>query len=129
MTTLLSSELGRSCVHSYRLEQEHLRLLERQKRPGSQAPICRASARQGEAGLPEVLLVILLPYMFGADAPESDACLVGACAGASAHSVRGTGTGVREECLHCCALGSLAPRRESAPTARRRDLCWSVSSP
>ena len=88
-----------------------------------------ASARQGETGLPEVLLVILLPHVFGADASGSYGCPVGACADASAHSVQGTGTGVLEGCLRCCASGSLAPRRESAPTARQTDLCWSVSSP
>src|SRR5450755_1678120 len=38
-------------------------------------------------------------------------------------------TEVPEGYLRCCASGWLAPRRGSAPTARRKDLCRSVSSP
>src|SRR5260370_32550663 len=66
-------------------------------------------------------LEYIRPYL--ADASAS------ACADARPHSVQETETGVPEGCLRCCALGSSAPRRESAPTARRTDLCWSVSSP
>jgi hypothetical protein len=68
------------------------------------------SVRQRQARFSEVLGVIFLPHEFAADASGSYECLVGACADARTHSGQGTGTAVREGCLRCCALGSLAPR-------------------
>jgi hypothetical protein len=107
---LLPPEAGRRSAHSCHPVQEHHRSLERKKGPGSQASACRAPTRQGEIGLPEVLLVTLPPQVFGADAPGSYACPVGACAVARTHSVRETGPGVLEGCLRCSESGSLAPR-------------------
>lgn len=128
-TALLPPDAARRSAHLCPLEQEHQRSLERKQRPGSQVPAWRASVRQGVTGLPQVFLVILPPHAFGVHASVSCGCPVGACADARPHSVQGIETGVPEGCLRCYALGSSAPRRESAPTAQRTDLCWSFSSP
>ncbi len=67
VTVLLPPGAGRSSAHSCGSENEHLRSLERQKGPRSQAPAGKTSARQGETGLPEVLQVMPFPHVFGAD--------------------------------------------------------------
>jgi len=67
-TVLLPPDAGRSSAHFCGSEKEHLRSLERQQGPRSQAPAVRASARQGETGLPEALQVMPFPHVFGADA-------------------------------------------------------------
>ena len=67
-TALLPPGAGRSIAHSCDSEKEHLHSLERQKGPRSQVPAGKASVRQGETGLPEVLQVMLFPHVFGADA-------------------------------------------------------------
>jgi hypothetical protein len=128
-TALLPPEAGWMSTYLYSPESTSLRKQEEKQCSDPLALVGEAKARQRPARFPAVRGVILPPHALGAPAPASCAYPVEGCADASAHSVQGTGTGVPEGRHRCCALGSLAPRQESAPTVRRTGLCWSVSSP
>jgi len=112
----------------YFQERSSGRKQEGKKGPDIPTLVGEAKARQKQVHFSEVLGVILLPHTLGAPAPESCGYPVAGYVDASAHTVREIGPGVLEGCLHCCASGSLAPRRESAPTVRRTGLCRYVSS-